>query len=486
MRTASLLLAFALLPGSASPQTSGRQAPDASPSAQSGDTQATTAAVASMLRGDYARAAELLEPQVANWQYADATAAFFLGLLYENGLGVPLDKSRACALFARGSEGPGPFTQSARELTSIHLDMSGPDPVLDCRILMNWGLRHGFAPARFNLASDHWVAIDISPRKRQIVAIVGYRGREKESAFSYGPSMGAVYLPASFTSLPGKGEGAPARHFVEVSHWLPVGPSQWQLLWSLAEVGDGDIVEVANKTLTTVESQVPPFDVTLELRELVDLRLTDAGGIEIVIRNGPEPPEDVPTFAERKEMREETARRKAADEKVNWKRRRDPARSPSFAYGETDGCGDLFVYGLSPGRAEAIAIRAGRRALDLSVTARTFDLSVPDAELEVLADVYEYPQREWYCSNPSVSDAPPSTWRAVGGTVTIQLAAPSPLQRSRGYQATIQLDNVEFVSPTGITVRSPGSIRLTAPAGHRGGVDEVDGSFALTAPDRKP
>src|SRR5688500_2173795 len=95
MRTASLLLAFALLPGSASPQTSGRQAPDASPSAQSGDTQATTAAVASMLRGDYARAAELLEPQVANWQYADATAAFFLGLLYENGLGVPLDKSRA-------------------------------------------------------------------------------------------------------------------------------------------------------------------------------------------------------------------------------------------------------------------------------------------------------------------------------------------------------------------------------------------------------
>ena len=474
MRTASLLLAFALLPGSAPAQTPGRQAPDASPSGQSSDTQTTNAAVAAILRGDYARAAELLEQQVANWQYADATAAFFLGLLYENGLGVPLDRSRACALFARGTEGQGPFAQTAQALTSLHLNMNGPDPVPDCQMLMNWGLRHGFAPARFTLAAEHWVAIDISPRKREIVAIVGYQGREKESTFSYGPSMGAIYLPMSYTSLPGRGEGAPARHFIEVSNWLPVGRAQWRLMWSLAEVAEGDIVEVASRELTTIESDIPPIDVTVELRELVDLQLTEAGGVEIVIRNGPEAErENVPTFAERKEIQQDAARRKAADEKVNWKRRRDPGRPPSFAYGEADGCGDLFVYGLSASRAEAIAIRASRRALDLSATTRTFDLSVPDADLEVIADVYEYPQRGPYCSNPSViSGTPPSTWRAVGGTLTIQLAPPGPVQGSRGYRATIQLDNAEFVGPTGVSVRSPGSIRLTAPAGHYGDIEE--------------
>ena len=240
MRTALLLLAFALLPGSASPQTSGKAGAGRRPLSTG---RATHKPLMPPSRLSFA-ATTRAPPSC--WSRGSPTGSTPMrrrrsscGLLYENGLGVPLDRSRACALFARATESQGPFMQTAQELTRLHLDMAGPDPVPDCQMLMNWGLRHGFAPARFTLASDHWVAIDISPRKREIVAIVGYRGREKESAFSYGPSMGAIYLPTIYTSLPGPGEGAAARHFVEVSHWLPVGPSQWQLLWSLAEVGDG-------------------------------------------------------------------------------------------------------------------------------------------------------------------------------------------------------------------------------------------------------
>ena len=209
--------------------------------------------------------------------------------------------------------------------------------------------------------------------------------------------------------------------------------------------------------------------------------------IEIVIRNGPDATrEDVPTFAERKEMREETARRKAADEKVNWKRRRIPARPPSFAYGEpTDaatsssmGCRQAVPKRSPSGRADEPWICRSQLARS------TFP--IPDAELEVVADVYEYPQRWWYCSDlQRSSDARPSTWRAVGGTLTIQLAPPSRVQGSRGYQATIQLDNAEFVGPTGVT-RAVSWIHPADGARRPPWQCRVS-SFVLTAlPDRKP
>jgi hypothetical protein len=475
MRILILVAVTLCLAGRASAQTFASTDPGpAAPSAGEADS-ATVTALAAILRGDYSRAAELLQPLVANWQYADPTAAFFLGLLYENGLGVPLDRTRACALFGRGSEGQGPFTQTAQELTRVHLDMAGPDPVPDCQMVMNWGLRTGFSPARFTLAPEHWVAVDISPRRQSIVAIVGYDGREKESAFVYGPAMGAIYLPTIVSSLPGTREGAASRHFIEVAHWLPEGPSQWRLSWSLAEIAEGEIVEVAKKTLTTIESDVPPFDVSIELRDLVSLQTTESGGVQIVVAGvSDDAREDVPTVAERKETEAETARRKAAESKVNWKRRRDPGRPPSFAYEGADGCGDLVVYGFSAGRAEAIAVRARRTALDLSLAPRTFDLSVPIAELEVVADVYEYPQREWYCSDLRTSEAQPSTWRAVGGTLTIRLAPPNPTrtQSSKAYQTIIQLENGEFLGPDGTTVRAPRPIRLTAIAGQPGHVEE--------------
>lgn len=428
--------------------------------------QATADAVQAMLRADYTRAAELLEPLVANWQFADPAAAFFLGLLYENGLGVPQDTSRACALFSRGTDGQGPFTHTAEELTRAHLSTAP-----DCQLLMNRGLRQGFAPARFTLAADHWVSIDLSPTKGHVVATVSHGGREKEASFTFGPAMGAIYLPTVYTSLPGATDAAPNRHFIEVAHWLPVSPSRWDLQWSLAEVVGDEVVEVATKGLTSIESGIPPFDLSVELRDLVSVQRTEAGAVEIVLPNGGDSArEGVPTAAERKEVTEAAERRKAADGKVNWKRRRDPHRPPSFAYGDADGCSDLFVFGWSAGRAEAIAVRADRQVLELNDAPRTFDLAVPQAAIEVVAGVYERAQRQWkFCADGGAGDASQESWRAVGGTVTIQLSpqgvrAGNPQQ----YRATVQIDNAEFVNGAGQVVRAPQPIRLTAIAGPTG------------------
>ena len=220
-----------------------------------------------------------------------------------------------------------------------------------------------------------------------------------------------------------------------------------------------------------MHSDVPPHDVSVDLRDLVSLRPTDSGGVEFVILSSPDATaEAIPTVAERREIAQEAAKRKTADEKVNWKRRRDPSRPPSFSYDDADGCSDLFVYGWSAGRAEAIAIRADRQLLELTTAPRTFDLAASQAEIEVVADVYERPQRQLrFCYDVSDGSVRQETWRAIAGTMTIQLSPPGMrAQDPQRYKATVQIDNAEFVNAAGQSVRPQQPIRLTAVAGPKG------------------
>jgi hypothetical protein len=474
MRTASLLLAFALLPGSASPQTSQGQARDASPSAQPSDTQVTAAAIEAIVRGDYARAAELLEPlERLRSGTIDPAAAFFLAALYEDGLGVPQDEVRACALRLRShTDASGPFGRLGYALARAKMTELGLHWSRECEMLSHLGSNHGFTPARFALDLDHWVAIDLSGEKQDLVATVSYRNREKNVALM-GLPKGAVFLPIEYTKLGGGVDGSKPRHFVELAMWVPgEAVSSWSLLWSLGEIVDRDVVAVRTDTLTTVESDAPPADILLQLRELVALRINDAGHAEFEILNGPNATrEGIPSSTERRELAEEIAKRKAADEKINWKRRRDPGRTPTFDYVDADGCQDLFVYGWSAGRADAIAIRVDRQLLELTTAPRTFDLGIPQAEIEVVAEVFERPQRQFpFCTDVRDGSVRHETWRAVGGTISVQLSAPGiRAQDPNQYRATIQIDNAEFMSTTGAVVRSPGTIRLTAVAGSSGG-----------------
>ena len=124
MRTLILLGCVLWASGYAAAQTSPGPAVPAGPAADAGADAAgagtaTVEAIAAIVRGDYARAAELLQPQVANWaRDMDPAAAFFLAALYENGLGVPQDEIRACALHVRTTGSSGLFASLGHSLAT--------------------------------------------------------------------------------------------------------------------------------------------------------------------------------------------------------------------------------------------------------------------------------------------------------------------------------------------------------------------------------
>ena len=474
MRTLILFVAVILcLAGNTSAQTPIRPAQTAAaPSAAPDADAATVTALAAILRGDYARAVELLSPLVENWaENVHAPAALFLGMLYERGLGVPQNPTRACALYARGEAGGGPLGEVAGQLMRTHLDTASVG--LECQLLANVGINNGFTPALFSLDNDHWVSIDLDLKKQDVEAAVSYQGKEQHVRLDAPMSTGAVFLPIQYTALD---LAQTRRHFIEIAAWLPQSESQWALQWSLTEIMQAEVTKVASETLTTFEGAMPPTDVSVELRELVTLRVNESGSAEFVIGDGPDARrEGIPTLAERRETASEETRRKSAAEKVDWKRRRDPERAPSLNYADADGCDDLLIHAWSSDHTETLAIRADRDLLQLSTKPRVIDLATMPADFEVIADVFDRPQGQRFCTDAIAipEGTRQETWRAVAGTVSIQLSEPGIRARNpQQYRATIQIDNAEFLGPTGATVKAPRPIRLTAVAGQLGYVEE--------------
>lgn len=478
MRTLILFAAVTLcLVGDASAQIIPAQRVPASSAKPDPDT-ATLTAVAAFLRGDYVRAAELLSPLVENWaDNPHAPAAFFLGMLYEHGRGVPQDLTRACALYARSQAAGGPLGEVAGQLLREHLGTASVG--LECQLLANVGINNGFAPALFSLDNDHWVRIDLDLKEQDVDAAVSYQGKEQRVRLDAPMSMGAVFLPIQYTPLD---FAQTRRHFIEIAAWLPLSESQWALQWSLTEITQVEVTKVASETLTTFEGAMPPTDVSLDLRELVTLRVNESGSAEFVIGDGPDARhEGIPTLAERRETASEETRRKSAADKVDWKRRRDPERAPSLTYADADGCDDLLIHAWSSDHTETLAIRADRDLLQLSTTPRVIDLATMPADFEVVADVFDRPQGQRFCTDAIAipEGTRQETWRAVAGTVSIQLSEPGIRARNpQQYRATIQIDNAEFQGPTGTTVKASRLIRLTAIAGQPASMEEQS---ALTA-----
>ena len=127
------------------------------------------------------------------------------------------------------------------------------------------------------------------------------------------------------------------------------------------------------------------------------------------------------------------------------------------------------MYGWTAEQAERIAIRADKDALQLSTAPRTFDLAQPQVDIEVVTDVFQHPHGNGgKCTDAvtQVEDEQPQTWRAVAGTLTIQLSRPGiSAQRPDQYRTSVQIDNAEFLGPSGERVRSPRPIRMTAVTG---------------------
>ena len=432
------------------------------------DAGAAAAAIQAIVQADYTNAATLLKPLVDNWTgRVSEAAAFFLATLYENGLGVPQDLPRACALYSRIEGGGGPFARLAGPLARAQFERLGPDRADECVLLASVGINHGFAPARFMLDADSWVAVDLSSKDHSVVATVSARGEEKTSPLQAALNSGSIFLPLEHTAVEWPRGSGSHRHFLEVAAWVPLPDSSWQLAWSLSEIAGKDIVSVAEGTLTTIAGTAPPSDVSVELRDLVSLDVNEAGSIEFAVLDAAEARrERVPDVAERREVQDELRKRRAADEKVNWKRRSDPDRSPTFAYTDARACGLLWLSGWSPERTESIAVNADWEFLKAQAATRTYDLASLPAEIDVVVKVFDRPQRDWsVCSDVTAREQGErqETWRAVSGTLHIELPR-STDQGTNRYRASIRIDDAEFVGPGGANSRSSRPITVSAVA----------------------
>ncbi len=428
----------------------------------------TVTGVDAFLRGDYTRAAALLRPVVEAWPSgaSDGAAAFFLGSLYDSGLGVPQDRVRACALYQRAGAGTGPLGAMARAASAALHDTLSASEWSDCGMLVSVGTGNRFEPMQLSLADDYWVSIDLrSKPSHEVSGVVSMRGKEKRTPIDLPVTSGMVFFPVEFTELQVGGVSPGTRRFVEVAAWIPSEDWNWNLAWTMVEVVGTDLVPVTTRFLSTVAGPVPPDDLSLRLRELVDLRVNDAGEAEWAILGPDAEHEVIETAAMRRELDQRDQRRKAAAKRTKGNTRRDPDRVPALAYSDADGCGNVLMSGWTADRTEWIAVRADRDYLQLSTTPRTFDLSQQQADLEVVADVFDRPRSDWgQCTDIEAhhEGERQETWRAVAGTATIQVEPGLSAQDPHQYRATVQIDNAEFLSSAGARVRSPRPIRLSA------------------------
>ncbi|HET7218314.1 MAG TPA: hypothetical protein VFJ02_09705, partial [Vicinamibacterales bacterium] len=98
----------------------------------------------------------------------------------------------------------------------------------------------------------------------------------------------------------------------------------------------------------------------------------------------------------------------------------------------------------------------------------TFDLARDSVNISVQAHMYDAPQRDFYfCSDVVMPRNPdqvgPEIWRAVAGTVSIELS-PSGIRARNpaARRATVTLSNVVVRNAAGTTISLPRAIRLTA------------------------
>ena len=425
--------------------------------------------VEAFVRGDYQRAAEILRPMADSIALPyDSVAGFFMASMYDSGRGIEADAMRACALYVRASAilpippPAAPFVTAAEAMRSTIWQSMSKETLEQCRLTAVVGFEHRFEPITFVLEPNHWIAFALNG------VTITYRGRDTVASRGL-MSPGNVYLPIRHTALHVGPTHSIRRDFIEVAAWTSgAGAQQWTLAWHLFEVVRNELISVAIQWPVTVSSSEPPAAGSFDLADIVHLRVTDTGRAEWVLSGGSMArSEMIPTDEERREAGREASEHKAREARIDWGRAFDPQRMPALRYPDADGCGHTVVYGWSDDRAEAISIQADARALNLSTTPRTFDLSGGTPGLEVLLHVYERAVRESpMCTDVRLAGNRVQPWRATHGTITIELLGPDqdPTGRNRP-RAIVHIVGAEFIDGTGQRVRQQAPIVITAMVG---------------------
>ncbi len=453
-------------PKESAPEPSRRDVRDTSPSR-------TADGVAALARGDYQRAVEILQPIAENWQKEDVAAEFFMAGLYEAGRGVPQDSVRACALYMLAADDhDAPFGRQASALIDGFLARS-PEFSKDCQLLVDTGFDHGFEPATFTLASGHFVDWTLAS------ATVTHEGRTKRTEIDFEPYSGAQFLPLQHTELATGPTRSLTRHFIEIFRWHPTARSTaWALEWYLFEIVGNEVIDINRvESIATVRSDTPPSSRVFDVRQYAVVRVDGDGNVEWALLKGPNPQtQPIASEAERRDVRAQGEARRAANLRIDWKRRYDVHRQPTMSYTDADGCGHIQVHGWTADRAEAIVVRVDGSALGLSTQPTAFDLARESANISIEAYVYPAARPEFdFCSDAVAISVPPNsvwpeTWRAVAGTVTIEVSPPGV--RSHAPQlrrATVTLSGVVLQNAAGTTVRMSRPVTLTAIVGSMGG-----------------
>lgn len=429
--------------------------------AQSG----TAEGVDAFLRGDYQRAVELLKPIAEAFAPSGEGAEFFMAVMYQNGLGVPVDPVRACAFFIKASIS-GPFQQQAMRLVPDSIAI-GEERFKQCTLLLTAGFDNRFEPVTFTLGPGHWVSFELDG------ATIVYDGKIHPTQVSF-ESPQSVFLPLQHTVL-NVGPTLARRDFIEVVRWIQERPDEWRLMWQLYEVVRDELVDVAAADVATTTG-TPPKEPGFNIRNLVHLRVNADGDAEWAVLSGPDKGHEgvIETDAERRAAKEQERKRQEqakareeADRRIDWTRRLDAHRPPNFAYPQMEGCGAIFLAASSEDRTEAISVNADRMLLDLSTAPRTFDLATMPNGLDVKLHIYDRPVRQkMFCTDVRELPGPEEeTWRAVAGFATIELGAPVNRRQAWPYPATVRITGAEFVNAGGGRVRQTQPLTLSALVG---------------------
>lgn len=245
---------------------------------------------------------------------------------------------------------------------------------------------------------------------------------------------------------------------------------QWTLHWHLFEIVRDEIIDIATpESIATVDGDAPPLPPTFDVREYAVVRVDDDGNAEWAALKGPHPrTQRIAPDAERREIREHENARSAARQRVDWSQRYDVNRAPTMTYIDADGCGHVQVHGWTADRAEAIVVRVHGSALGPSTQTASFDIARESVNISVEAYVYAASRQEFgFCSDIVMPVSPnsiaPETWRAVAGTVTIDLSPPGVRSHAPHLRrATVTLNNLVLRNAAGTTVTMSRPVRLTA------------------------
>ena len=419
--------------------------------------------VDALMHGDYARAAAILKPLAESPWQADPKAAFFMAMLYGNGLGVSPDPLRECAMVIRaGNDRDTPIGAAASMMVPGRQRALGRDEFQTCTWRASVGFDDRFQPATFVLEPDHWFTWELRS------SAIWYRGAEtrRNVAFALGPFR---FVAMRHTELATGDTRSIRRHFVDAFKWLPMAqPRTWTLDWSLIEIVGDQTVSIASERLMTFSGEEPPGTEALDLDALAHLRVTDEGDAQVsMVVAGLPKTKIIESERDRqmwKALVEQQKRVDAPVARADAARVLDAHRRPSLSYAAADaaGCGNAFVYAWTSDRREALSVRASVESLQIS-SARTFDLAAPPPGLDVRVHVYDRAGARQLCTDVGVGPLVEEEWRAVAGAVTIEV---EPRQRATGlYRATIRLSGAEFVGSNGVRVSMPQPVTLTAIVG---------------------